>query len=49
MAVCSSCGRKTSDFVQFECSGCDNSINRCKECKSNEIPFTCVKCGFNGP
>ncbi len=48
--VCSSCGRLSSQYVEFGCPKCSGSaIVRCNECRMTYTKYRCPKCGFEGP
>lgn len=51
MKVCSSCGRSTLEYAEFECPGPDASekLVRCKDCRKNENKWQCRNCGTSGP
>jgi predicted RNA-binding Zn-ribbon protein involved in translation (DUF1610 family) len=48
--ICSSCGRLTSQYVEFKCPKCgEGVITRCDECRMTYTRYRCDKCGFEGP
>ncbi len=48
--VCSSCGRLSSQYVEFKCPKCgEGVITRCDECRMTYTRYRCDKCGFEGP
>jgi len=48
--ICSSCGRLTSDYTEFNCPVCGKSIiTRCKQCRKTYNKYKCKDCGFGGP
>ncbi len=48
--ACSSCGRKTDDYSEFDCPKCGGTrIVRCKSCRENVNVYECRACGFQGP
>jgi Zn-ribbon RNA-binding protein len=51
-AHCSSCGLALGGrgVVQFPCPQCgDATLARCFRCRDQSVPYTCPKCGFQGP
>jgi predicted RNA-binding Zn-ribbon protein involved in translation (DUF1610 family) len=50
MKVCSSCGRKTIDYVEIPCPSCgETRIVRCRKCREIVNKYKCEKCGWVGP
>lgn len=50
MKNCSSCGRKSDDYTEFDCPKCAQTrVVRCKSCRENINPYVCPECGFQGP
>lgn len=48
--VCISCGRLTSQYVEFKCPECGKSnIIRCSQCRETYVLYKCPDCSFEGP
>ncbi|UUX91180.1 zinc finger domain-containing protein [Methanoplanus endosymbiosus] len=48
---CTSCKAPLSEpgWTKFECPKCRETIYRCHRCRHQSVPYTCQKCGFEGP
>ncbi|MGP6219810.1 zinc finger domain-containing protein [Caldiplasma sukawensis] len=49
---CTSCGRGLVEegYSIFDCPQCgEQVIGRCRICREQTTPYTCEKCGFQGP
>ena len=48
---CTSCNAPLSEtgWTKFQCPKCDEIIYRCESCRHQSVPYTCPKCGFQGP
>ncbi|MCL5007921.1 MAG: zinc finger domain-containing protein [Candidatus Marsarchaeota archaeon] len=48
--VCTSCGRLSHNYTDFECPKCGKSrIIRCEHCRRRSNTYLCKECEFEGP